>query len=274
MGRVFAFTLRRAALAVLRRIDRDITIRHHYTRDPITIHAFKHKGYWWHGKKREQTSMALFAVLARPGDAVIEIGGHVGYISVYLARLVGPGGQLTVFEPGPNNIPYIRKNLARIANATIVESALSDNTGTADFYIEDLSGQDNTLLETYEIFDANVKAAGIEGIQRTRVVVPVTTLDTFLDTHPIRSPRFIKIDVEGAELRVLRGMERTLRSPGLSLMVEITKDHADVLAILRGAGFRIFTSERREINAGDAAPTNNYFCIRTESDIQRVLVAS
>src|SRR5262249_24259088 len=104
--------LRKVAIAALRRFNPgDISIRHHYTCERIVLHSFKHKGYWYYGKRRESESMALFAQLVRPEDTVIEVGGHIGYLSLYFAQLVGQRGQLIVFEPGANNLPYARANL-------------------------------------------------------------------------------------------------------------------------------------------------------------------
>ena len=82
--------LRRLLLPLFARINPgDITIRHHFTQQPFRLHSFKHKGYWFHGAKREQSTMALFAKLINPGDVVVEVGGHIGYIAVYFSHLVG-----------------------------------------------------------------------------------------------------------------------------------------------------------------------------------------
>lgn len=48
--------------------------------------------------------MKTLAELARPGDTVVELGGHIGYLSVHLAKIVGDDGTVIVFEPGPNNL--------------------------------------------------------------------------------------------------------------------------------------------------------------------------
>jgi predicted methyltransferase len=66
-------------------------------------HSFKHYTYWYDGERREQTTMELFAKLINPGDVVVEVGGHIGYIAVYFSHLVGKQGRVVVFEPGPNN---------------------------------------------------------------------------------------------------------------------------------------------------------------------------
>ncbi|MGV2435747.1 MAG UNVERIFIED_CONTAM: hypothetical protein LVT10_13450 [Anaerolineae bacterium] len=66
-----------------------LAIRHHFTQQPFRLHSFKHKGYWFHGAKREQSTMALFAKLINPGDVVVQTRGHIGYIAVYFSHFVG-----------------------------------------------------------------------------------------------------------------------------------------------------------------------------------------
>src|SRR5207247_9235861 len=85
----------------------DITITHHFTGDKVFLHSFKHKGYWFDGKKREKDTMELFRRLIRPADTIIEIGGHIGYVSLYFANLANKVS-VYVFEPGTNNLPYLK----------------------------------------------------------------------------------------------------------------------------------------------------------------------
>ena len=79
-------------------------------------------------------------------------------------------------------------------------------------------------MSDYSRFDENLANAGLCG-QLTKSVVQVdcTTLDEFVATLTAPPPSFIKIDVEGAELAVLRGMQQTLRAENVALMVEVTE---------------------------------------------------
>ena len=103
--------IRPLAMKILKKLDFDISIKHHWTRRKLKLHLFKHKGYWYHGKRRENASMQLFDRLIHAGDNVVEVGGHIGYISLFFSKLVGNQGGVMVFEPGVNNLPYIRKNI-------------------------------------------------------------------------------------------------------------------------------------------------------------------
>lgn len=107
-------TLRSFVLPVLRLVNRDIKIRHHWTGHKIRLNLFRHKGYWFHGRRRELREMQAFEKLIDPLDVVAEVGGHIGYLSLWFAELTREGGWVFVFEPGDNNLPYLRDNLVFI----------------------------------------------------------------------------------------------------------------------------------------------------------------
>ena len=263
--------LRKAAIGALRRLNPgDISIRHHYTGERITLHSFKHKGYWYYGKQRESQSMALFARLVRPQDTVIEVGGHIGYLSLYFAQLVGQRGQVIVFEPGTNNLPYTRANLRTKPNVRLIEAAVADFCGKASFYVEDYTGQNNSLLSHYSRFDDNLTNAGLRG-QMTKSVVEVdcTTLDEFATTLTVPSPSFIKIDVEGAELAVLGGMQQMLRAENAALMVEVTEHASAVYELLTSAGYKAYSERRTPIRSPEELRENTFWL--KDSDSRRRL---
>ena len=111
-----------------------------------------------------------------------------------------------VFEPGENNLSYLNQNVAAFSQVSVMTfSAVADTEGSIDFFLEDLTGQNNSLVEDYYLLDGNMKLAGI-GVARRKVNVPVTTLDRFAETTlQGRAVSLVKIDVEGAENRVLAG---------------------------------------------------------------------
>lgn len=207
--------------------------------------------------------MQLFAELLQPGDFVVEIGGHIGYVALYLASLVGASGKLLVFEPGPNNLTYLKRNVSAKPWITIVEQAATNHGGTADFHVENLTGQNNSLLQHYAPREANEARAFVSDVGASTVRVACTTLDAFLADKHLPVPALMKIDVEGAELSVLEGMPQTLRASHLALMVEVTERSAEVTRLLLAAGYRLFTDDRQPVPAG-VAPRGNIFCVKPE----------
>lgn len=210
----------------------DITIRNPHTRDPLRLHSFRHKGYWFYRRRREASTMQLFGQLVGPGDTVAEVGGHIGFITQYFADLVGRHGRVVVFEPGPNNLPYLRRNTAHLPQVSVVQAGVGESSGRATFFVEGLTGQNNSFLPHFEGLEVNARAAGVEpDVQQ--VEVTMTTLD---DEFP-EAPNFVKIDVEGFELEVLRGARRTLQSGRPAMMVEVQTNQAELHALADQLGY-------------------------------------
>jgi FkbM family methyltransferase len=228
--------IRRAVIGVLKFFGRDITLTNGWTGDRIRLNTYLHKGYWLFGKSREAETMHAFKRLVRAGDTVIEVGGHIGYIAQYFSKLVGSEGRLIVFEPGSNNLRYIEENLRGCVNTTLERLAVGSTNGKAIFYEDNLSGQNNSLLGDYKMADSVSRAAGQE-LVRTPRAVQVVTLDMYVTSTALQ-PDFMKIDVEGFELEVLKGSQHTLQMVR-AFMVEVTEQHDEVGALILAAGFRM-----------------------------------
>jgi FkbM family methyltransferase len=239
--------IRRTVLRVLERVNPgDISIRHHWTGDAIRVHSFRHKGYWWSGKNREFQTVLRFQEMISPGDVVIEVGGHIGYFSVLFARQVGDTGKVHVFEPGINNLPYLQQNVAKLSQVVIHESVASSVDGFVDFWIEDLTGQNNSMIETFEGFERNLAASGVtDRIKRTQVSVKSIRLDSFVENEQLTRIDFVKIDVEGAEILVLEGARALIGKFRPNFMVEINSnvDVDKIEKIFDGLNYRTMAPE-------------------------------
>jgi FkbM family methyltransferase len=245
----------------------DITIRHPFTGTPFRLHSFKHKGYWFYGKRRESETMRFFAEFIEAGDTVVEVGGHIGYISTYLSKLVGPEGALYVLEPGENNLPYLKRNTRSCPNVTIVEKGAADKDGELAFYLENLTGQNNSFVKDYPVLWANAQSAEFKPdiVEKS---VSVVTIDGFIEARSLK-PSFIKIDVEGFELQVLRGMSATLSAIKPGLMVEVTQNPGEVFDLLGEKGYLCF-DRARDIVRDAAGMRDNIFCVHPEAQGDRI----
>ena len=177
--------------------------------------------------------------LVKPSDCVIEVGGHIGYLTVFFSQLVGPKGKVVVLEPGANNLPYLRENIADLENTLLVEKAASDKNGTARFLLENLSGQNNTLVDDFQGLRGNISEAHVRVEQRP-VVVETVRLDDLIESHEM-VPNWVKIDVEGAELNVLRGMKNCLKRHSPSMMIEIAFNKREILDLLQDNEYQLFS---------------------------------
>ena len=175
-------------------------------------------GWWWIWRWRfeilqrylEWESLAWVRRFVKPGMTVVDMGANVGYYTRFLSELVGPTGRVFAFEPNPENFAVLTHNVSRrrYRNVQAFPFAASNTDDGAYLYIS--PGHSNhSLIEDYTQTE-------------DKLWVNTIRLDTFLD-KVVECPRvdFIKVDVEGAELLALEGMERAiLRSPGLSMLME------------------------------------------------------
>jgi FkbM family methyltransferase len=257
-------TARRLVLPVFRRLNLgDITIRHHWTSDPLRLHSFKHKGYWWYGRERERESIELFARLVPIGTPVLDVGSHIGYMAQYFSKLTGSDGHVFCFEPSPENLPYLRVNAAKSAhrNIDIVEAAAGDIDGQAPFFYESITGQNSTVATDFTGFEINSRFNGLPADYQ-KCIVPMRSIDSFLAERGIR-PGFIKIDAEGGELSILRGMTETIRN-GPRMMVEVNTHHGEVFDILANGDYALFDPARTRLRS--SAPEvfgGNVFAVHT-----------
>ena len=83
--------------------------KHDITKRDFYLESFKHKGYWYYGRNREQFEIDAFYRLIQKGDKVLEVGTHIGYITQVFEEIVGKAGQLVVIEPTPESNYYLKK---------------------------------------------------------------------------------------------------------------------------------------------------------------------
>jgi FkbM family methyltransferase len=183
----------------------------------------------------EKAELTALDRLIRPDDVCLDIGGNVGIYAAYFARRA-TCGRVVSFEPIPLNAALIEVNAALNAceNVVVERCAVADFDGTSDFVV----GTDaaySSLRSTGRVGDSAVRK------------VKVITLDGWLRDSQIR-PSVIKVDVEGAELAVLRGAKTTLSDPNRRprlLMVETNERNqaayqtspGEVVAFMRDHGY-------------------------------------
>lgn len=232
----------------------DVTIKNHRTGHPLRLHSFRHKNYWVHGRRREAATMDLFGHLIHSGDRVAEVGGHIGYISQYFADLVGESGEVVVFEPGSNNLAYLTRNTVDLPQVNVIHSGVGAHVGQSTFFIENLSGQNNSFVPDFQGLAINSAAAGVKARVESTTVDIVT-----LDSH-FRDPvNLIKVDVEGFELPVLLGAERILAGDQPLLMVEIMADHHAIGEIANEFDYDVVDEDLRPINLDGTWGGNSFW---------------
>lgn len=202
------------------------------------------------GGRYEESLLLVADQVTRPGAVCLDIGANIGFFAVYLARHC-PGGRVVAFEPGKVNVEHLRRNieLNGLDNVEVEARGVFDTTGTLtlNFTPQNPGGS--------FISDTAIDAGDLESIE-------VVTIDTWAEDHNLQRLDIVKIDVEGSELRVIRGADRTLRRFKPALFVECNPvslrrfQHAepsDLVAMLRS----IYGSVRYLTESGSHFPLRN-----------------
>jgi FkbM family methyltransferase len=196
--------------------------------------------YWRLRLQRRNYPYERLATLERvisPGDTVVDVGANVGQYSVLFSRLVGPQGRVIAFEPVPRTHDVLRSVVAGpgLANVELVRAALADFDGQSDVV---------EVLDRDGLPDPGLAHLALQS--PGTVEVRVARLDALRDELAIDSCSFVKIDVEGAELLVLRGAREFLQAHRPVLMVELDRGMSarfkaspeEVLGFLQDLGYR------------------------------------
>lgn len=158
------------------------------------------------------------AFLARPGDTVLDIGANVGETTLRFSRRVGDTGKVYSFEPNPPVRKKLERNIAlnRFGNIEVLPLGAGDAEATLKLSSPTPQNRGgNRILE-------NPVGEFVE--------VRVVPVDVLVEEKGITKVDVVKIDVEGFELRVLRGAKKTLERHKPILFIEISDE------TLRGAG--------------------------------------
>jgi FkbM family methyltransferase len=185
----------------------------------LKVHAKEH-GYKYYCRfedfnpSREEDIVELFR--PKKGDVVVDVGAHIGKYTILASKMVGSQGKVIAIEAHPNNYDLLTKNIVlnKLSNVLALNLAVHSKDTTVKLYDP---GQEegrtiyNTIMTERKTSD-----------NQNFVEVKAKSLDSILLENGIREVNWIKIDVEGAELEVLRGAPNILSSSrDLSLLIEI-----------------------------------------------------
>ena len=187
----------------------------------------------------ETRELAFVEQFLQPGMTAFDIGAHQGLYTLLASRCVGTSGRVFSFEPSPRERRALRLNLALnfSRNVTVQPLALGSEETTADLYVV---GEYNTGYNS-------LRPPSIPQTTRT-VPVKIGTLDHWLAEKNIDSVDFLKLDVEGAELSVLKGASDFLARMRPVLLVEVAQvrtapwgyDAAEIVRFMENLGYEWF----------------------------------
>lgn len=172
----------------------------------------------------DEPEFSMLSRLVADGDWVVDVGANVGFYTKRLGELVGPEGRVLAFEPVPETFVLLANNLesCRLSNVTLFNAALSETTGIAGMSIPEFS---DTSQQNF--YQAHITSPADSELRILTVSLDAMQIPTTV--------RLIKIDAEGHELSVLKGMQKTLLRDHPILIVETNQ--TEVLELLGSIGY-------------------------------------
>jgi len=202
--RLFELIVRQAEQEHRIRFDFDLSLYSHQV-----IHGFLE-----HDIFPEPGSSAMLCRLLRPGDQFIDVGAHIGYFSMLTAAFVGPTGCVYSLEPNRDNFSRLTHHIAlnNYDNVIPLNCAAAIQTGPRELFLQ--AGNDGG----HAIWDINtLPAHKTEPAAKTRIFA--VALDDLFPHPAPNTIRALKIDVEGAEMEVLRGAQRLLSIADIPVVI-------------------------------------------------------
>lgn len=190
----------------------------------------------------ERAELAFYVANVEPGATVLDVGAHVGELSLLFSRLVGSTGVVHAFEP-------VRATFDRLSR--VVEASGRQNIRLHSVAVADADGE--RTINIYggpeysswsSLADRDLHAYGVD--RTATETVPALTLDTFC--NGLQGPiGLLKVDAEGAELQVLRGARSLLETRRIRACVfeyggttaEMGNDPDQIERYLADVGYRL-----------------------------------
>lgn len=155
----------------------------------------------------DEALIDLMLDLVHPGDRILDLGAHVGTFSLAAAAA---GAQVLAVEGSPRNVALLRESIRRnyFADARVVHAAVSDRIGTVEFLDDGARGR--------------VTVPGDDGASIGVPAVTLTELLAELNWGPVA---FVKMDVEGSEIKAIRGMRYMLEQAAAPALLYEANGH-------------------------------------------------
>lgn len=183
-------------------------------KDTLSFYMPEGNAIYYYGFFEANVTNFLLRIL-KEGDVFIDVGAHIGYYSNLCSHIVGQTGKVYSFEPTPRTFATLQQNTAGFIQTQAINAAALDTETTISFVDY---GPKYSAFNSFE--DRTDNALSFLDKEKKHIVTNTIVLDTFFEQHSIK-PTIVKIDAEGADFLVLKGMEKTLNDTRPLISIEI-----------------------------------------------------
>lgn len=197
--------------------------------------------FWRPRLEHVDTALLNMALeLVHPGDVVWDIGANVGLFAFSAAGLAGPNGRVLAVEPDPWLAKLLRRSCGlpneHSSRVDVLSVAIAEEAGVCRFNIAERGRAANHLDGA-----GTTQAGGV----RDSILIPTIACDSLLCHFP--APSVVKIDVEGAEHRVMAGASRLLKDIRPRILCEVSPNNVPfVTTVFHGAGYVLYDADSRQ----------------------------
>lgn len=193
--------------------------------------------FWRYRLRTESESIKFLLEQNLTGETLLDIGANKGIYTYWMSKKAGRNGRVLSFEPQPELRSFLNdvKQSFNLQNVTIINEGLSDTPGKFKMYRKKAGAGGAKLAKPGEVIPEK------EGLRE--VEVSLTTLDEYLEDKKLNKISFIKCDVEGHELHVFKGAEKTLKAHMPTLLFECLHQEAirgELFTYLTDLGYKGF----------------------------------
>ena len=203
--------------------------------------------------------------LLKPGHVFFDVGAHHGWVSMWALPLVEKDGLVVSFEPSPANLSILEwhRTSNNFLQWTIVPKAVSDANAEEEFFLVDTGDSPMNSLTT-----GVPGTPFMSGRDIKRISIQAITLDRFCSEINLK-PNFVKIDVEGAELLVLRGAAELLRESPPTIILAVHpywlpkgQSPQQIFEYLTRYGYTVYDAEGCVV---EYLQSGEYLCLNTRA---------
>ena len=233
---------------------------------------FRMKGWF------ELEWIELISAAMKHSETFVDVGAHLGVFTVTIAQAF-PGRQVIAIEPLTANFLGLEENirLSGLSNVRTINAAVTESTESVGIYVNPLNDGGGSLIESTEYRTGDVSIDGAKYRARYTDFVAFEEVAGLRLDDLIVTPSVLKIDVEGAEVIVLKSGFNALKSGLVDLMVlEVTRDTiGQVIEFLDGVEFDCFNYGQQQpiMDANQLTwRLGNVLCLRRQSDLYHTMV--